>query len=468
MEVINKYRKELIILGVIIEIILVPLIVRNIISLKNKDNNSNNFPNNHEVGKQELGIMYRDSDTDQYKTYSGSIMDAINNSYELNLTNSKCSDGSGATVTPSSVLSISGSTVTIKSNKTVYCTLYFDLNSGPEILKGLRKKDSAGTLSKGIVGDMYRYQGTGDVPNWICFGTTDNCGANDDLIDKYMYRIIGITEEGEMKLVKETFVEEGPYSGFSWNDEWKIDSGTDLCPNGICPEWNEADLFQRINGTANGTKSGSGAADDKVDNDTDIFIDSEQYDYLRSGDSYNGGTKASTWYNLISEHDWMYGDTTEDTYNGNTAYQIETGQKETIHYIQEPVGSTTVVYRSYKWPGTNKVKAKISLMYMHDYLYSYPEGNPGNGKNIKNSWIYFRKDGYNTKNSYEWLSTRFGVNDNGLMTVQARLVSSDGYLVDYGFYLASGVRPVFYLTPDVTIKDGGEGTKTNPFILDVK
>ncbi len=123
---IKRYRKELIIICVIIEIILLPLIVKNLISLKNKDNNDNSISSFNEVGKQEFGIMYRDTDTDSYKAYSGSIIDAINNKYVLNVNNSKCSDGANANVIPSSVLSINGSIVTIKSNKTVYCTLYFD------------------------------------------------------------------------------------------------------------------------------------------------------------------------------------------------------------------------------------------------------------------------------------------------------------------------------------------------------
>ena len=126
MEVINKYRKELIILGVIIELILVPFIFKNIISLKNKNNDDNSISSINEIRKQKFGIMYRDSYADSYKEYNGSIMDALNAGYVLNIASSKCNDGSGATVEPSSVLSINGSMVTIKSNKTIYCTLYFE------------------------------------------------------------------------------------------------------------------------------------------------------------------------------------------------------------------------------------------------------------------------------------------------------------------------------------------------------
>ena len=341
----------------------------------------------------------------------------------------------------------------------------------------LRSKDTQGYLSPTIQGDMYRYQAafedsdSSEMSNWICFGTTENCGANNDLIDKYMYRIIGITPDGEMKLIKETFIKEGNTNGFVWNDEYQISgSGVDACPNGICPEWNEADLFQRINGTANGTIAGRGNNDDGVDNDTDIFVDSEEYDYLRSGDNINGGTSASTWYNLISNHEWMYGDTVTGyndaaTYNGDNVYQIETGQKETTHYVQQPAGSTTVVSESYKWPTTNKVKAKISLMYIHDYIYAYPGGNPGSYSTAVNAWIYYGKDSLNPIGIYEYLSTRYGVLSVSDTYVCARNVDSMGRADCRWLRIGLGVRPVFYLSSEAKIKDGGKGTKTNPFIL---
>ena len=341
----------------------------------------------------------------------------------------------------------------------------------------LRSKDTQGYLSPTIQGGMYRYQAafedsdSSEMTNWICFGTTENCGANDELIDKYMYRIIGITPDGELYLLKETFLKEENSTGFAWNDEYQISgSGADVCPNGICPEWNEADLFQRINGTANGTKSGSGDANDGIDNDTDIFVDSEEYDYLRSGDNVNGGTSASIWYNLISDHEWMYGDTVDKSsiYNGDTAYKIETGKKETTYYTQQPADSTTVVEETYKWPNTNKVKAKISLMYIHDYIYAYPGGTPENDSTAKNAWVFFQKDEYNSSPIMEWLSVRCGVITPYLEYMRARNINSTGTVNRPPLNSNPAARPVFYLSSNVKIKDGGEGTKTNPFILDVK
>ncbi len=342
----------------------------------------------------------------------------------------------------------------------------------------LREKDPSETLSTELQGGMYRYQGIGDIPNWICFGTRskDDCTNEETGIDKYMYRIIGITEEGQMYLIKETFVKEGSVTGFTWDDVYQISgTGGDSCENGKCPEWNEADLFQRINGTANGTRTGAGDFDDKKDDNSDIFVDSIQYDYLKSGDGANGTSSASEWYNLIADHEWLYGDTndqsTANKYNGDAMYAIEHGDKETTHYVQNPEGSTTVEQQTYTW--NQKIKAKISLMYVHDYYYGYYDGsteesrgNAGSYSKLKDSWLFFRKDRYNTSPSYEWFSTRWGVYSTSNTNVSARYVSNNGTL-NYNGNLngVSGVRPVFYLESKAKIASG-DGTKSSPFILE--
>ncbi len=349
----------------------------------------------------------------------------------------------------------------------------------------LRAKDSQGYLSKDIQGGMYRYQASfpasdsSEMTNWICFGTNSKeaCTNPDTGIDKYMYRIIGITEEGQLYLLKETLLQEGALTGFSWNSKFlTVGSYAYTCDGYTCPEWSNSDLFKRINGTSNGQTPGQGSCDPSCDGaDTDIFVDSSQYDYLKSGD-VNGGETASEWYNLIEDHNWMYGDTADTYYNGDKMYAIETGKEATNYYIQQSLGSSTVIESQYKWPETNTITAKISLMYVHDIMYSYYDGtqeetrgNPENSTNVKNSWIHFLKDGLNSSSVYEWLGTRWGIVDSSsYWNVSARGVRSDdsqylSSLLKYG----NGVRPVFYLKANVKIASG-DGTKTNPYILDVQ
>lgn len=361
-------------------------------------------------------------------------------------------------------------------------SLIADGTTSKSTIKILRENDLNNNISSDIQGGMYRYQGTDNVANWICFGTKDNCGTDEtdsdgnsipDGIDKYMYRIIGITPNGELYLLKETFIKEENVTEFAWNDEWKADTGNfDSCSDGVCPEWNQADLFQRINGKSNGVISGNGNLNDNQDNDTDIFVDSSEYDYLKSGDSNSGG-EASEWYNLIIDHEWMYGDIiTEynDTalYSSGIMYAIETGKSETKHYVRIDGINTE---QTYSWVG--KIKAKISLMNIHDYIYSYYDGNDiatrGNPQNFsiaKTSWIHFQKNEYNKSLSTEWLSTRWGIQIEFDTNVDARCINNFGDVGHRGLSEGYGVRPVFYISSKVKIASG-DGTKENPFTINI-
>ncbi len=319
------------------------------------------------------------------------------------------------------------------------------------------REDAGESLTKGLVGGMYRYQGTNDVPNWICFGTNDQTKCTDEY-DKYMYRIIGVTEKGQLYLLKETILKEKAEIGFARNSEWHISGSSHVCPNGNCPEWNETDLFQRINGISNGTVAGNGNI--IAGADTDIFVDNSYYDYLKSGDKVNGGEEESDWYKLIVTHSWYYGNTNEETkrYDGDTMYAIETGKAETRRNVMSEDGKFN--YPKYTWE--NKVDAKISLMYIHDILYAYPEGKPGDGPNVKDSWIHFLKDGYNSGKLLEWLITSIGVyNSNSSRSYQ---VGEYGFITPGEDGATAASRPVFYIDGSKIVLDG-EGTKEVPYYI---
>ena len=408
-----------------------------------------------------FAIMIQNGDT--YKEYKSEDNKWPGNEYAFS--KAECVDNAGNKI--ENAVTFANGKVTLKSKRTIYCTLYFNHKETIEIL---RENDLNSTLSVGEVGGMYRYQGTDDVPNWICFGTTENCGTNDNLIDKYMYRIIGITKDGKIKLIKETYIKENNNTYFTKNDKYSIDPTVPYyCDDGICPEWNNSRLFKRLNGISNGTITGNGLYSNKAD--TDIFIDSVQYDYLRSGDN-NGGDTPSIWYNLIDESDWMYGDTNimDDTrYNGNAMYAIETGQSETTHYVGT---KENITEQTYTW--ANKITAKIGLQYIHDYLYATPGGNPMNIDTAKTAWIFFQKDGFNSNPTWELVLTNYGIykDDNSDMRVLSFgsrdifYVGSIGRNGNYALDNGSGVRPVFYLSSETKLKNN-KGTKEEPFIIDI-
>ena len=466
MNIIDRYRKEIIVICVIIEIILVPLIVRNIISLNYKNSNDNSsIPSINEIGKQEFGIMYRDNDTDQYKAYSGSIIDAINNRYVLNVGNSKCSDGANSTVTPSSVLSINGSTVTIKSNKTVYCTLYFDKKKTISALDIVASKPKS--LSPNAdQGDMYRYQGTSDLVNnnYICFGTDNKATCTSDE-DHYMYRILGITPSGEMKLIKQTPVVEQGNTIFSWfKATGTSDGGSTMygtAENGL-ETWPESAIYKRLNGLSNGSITGDGQKAGKSTNkninaNTNIFVDSytNEYPYMK---------RTSEWYGKISSYDWMYGSSTEGfNFDGHEMYKAETGQKETQYrYFDKSTG----YYNdgTYTWnPETDKVTAKIGLPYVHDFYLSYYDGSNEDSRGIKtdNSWFSSSISRSHSITSCPY-NTDIRVGDG---FVESRDVPSDDgrcSIMDTSRYTKGiNANPTFYLLN--TIEMEGSGLEADPY-----
>ncbi len=89
-------------------------------------------------------------------------------------------------------------------------------------------------LSTALIGGLYRYQGIQDennnVDNYICFGTIDKdtCVENAAV---YMYRIIGINTNGQMKLIKKEPL----------NTQYKWDSNLRV-------EWPSSELYAGLNG----------------------------------------------------------------------------------------------------------------------------------------------------------------------------------------------------------------------------
>ena len=116
-------------------------------------------------------------------------------------------------------------------------------------------------LSTELIAGLYRYQGVQDanhnVNNYICFGTINKNACTSDT-DKYMYRIIGINTDGQMKLIKKEVLS----SQYQWNSQ-KNDT-----------EWVSSTLFIGLN-------------DDYFLNNTNYIPD-------------------NTWSNRIAFSDWHY------------------------------------------------------------------------------------------------------------------------------------------------------------------
>ena len=317
------------------------------------------------------------------------------------------------------------------------------------------KKRNNNYISKELAGGLYRYQGLGTDPinNYICYGTNDKeeCVNNPET---YMYRIIGVTSTGELKLIKSTWAEVSGTKLFMWNRNDNVST----CPNGKCPEWNESDLFYRLNGK-DINKSGL----------SDIFIDNPNYPYLNSTEEKN------VWYDRILYHDWLYGDIYNRDYIGNNMYAKETGQVADLHYVcQNDCTNVDNWYQeNYKW--NSSVNAKIGLMYIHDYLYAYKTnesdaGKPNTLENAKLSWIFLYPDGEDYWVRAEWLMTRKGIDiyESYKGGFSAWYIYETGSISIHwsGYHSVNEnhyVRPVFYVSSDINLS--GNGTSSEPFTI---
>ncbi len=155
----------------------------------------------------------------------------------------ECTDSTGATVDYKTILTFNydstNPTTTIKTNKTVYCTLYFV--KGRDTLTLLQSKGGATFKEQS---GMYRFVGTTSqvLNNYICFGTTDTSECLNSP-DKYMYRIIGMTKDADatlglhanqLKIIKATPSVE--------SQVWNADNKSDI-------PWDSSSVYKYLNGT---------------------------------------------------------------------------------------------------------------------------------------------------------------------------------------------------------------------------
>ncbi len=399
MRIINK--KYLLI------ILLVGIVLTGVIITKPKEN----VKLDNVILKQEISnrtfAMYKESE-EGYTEVEGT---QFPEGYVLNLSESKCIDNNGAEI--KDALQEEGGNISLRTNKSSYCYLYFDLN--PLVKKLLHDKNEDTEIN--YVGDLWRYQGTDNVNNWICFGTEENCSTTEEDIDKYMYRIIGITSDGSLKLIKETFVNEDNNILFQWNNK---NSQEDCGPSGELCNWPNSMIYKRLNGISNGEEKGANG-------NSNIFINSEYYDYLSN----------NSWLYIIKDTNWKYG--TMDLYMAGH-------------------GSEFVYKLEQEWQDT--ITAKIGILNISDYYFSADKnGNCYETVICQNySWILKQLEWLMIYNGYiriygGYYAEKFGASGN----ITHSAISND-----------ASVRPVFYLNSNMSLKEDSIGTKENPYIINIE
>ena len=169
--------------------------------------------------------MIPKDDGDGYEEYTSEDNTWPGNDYQFK--EAKCVDNYGNLIDNKISFDSLTKRVILETDKTVSCTIYFDKS----ILKKLREKDNNNKLSNEIKGDLYRYSGTNteEPNNYICLNSS-NCDINSN----YLYRIIGITKDNNLKVIKNI-----PLSNAY---QWHNDTITDT-------SWDNSTLFKALNGS---------------------------------------------------------------------------------------------------------------------------------------------------------------------------------------------------------------------------
>ncbi len=379
-----------------------------------------------ETKKKQFAMYIKDGDN--YVEYHGEEgkENLFPEGYKLNEEQSRCEDINGNKIDDISFDTDTNS-ITVTSNKTSYCYLYFDKQMS---VNDLRKYDKTNTLSDNLIGGMYRYQGN-SVDNYICLekvGLAGCSNAQSTGYDDNMYRIIGITPEGNIKVMKQTKYNKNGTSTYAWNK----DPHDDKCGSNGCPEWPESDLFRALN------------------TNDDSFLSNLSSDIK----------------DKIEDWEWYYGDieyTFATDLTEEKLYQIETGEENSQYYPKKQTGNI----ETGRWQKMNST-AKIGLIYLHDYYYQSTTSTnchqkSSTGTECKDGgWMHITKNGGSSADQ-EWTMSRLGRLESSSKYIQAWRVTNSGYIDYNNLDSKLAVRPVFYLKSDIEL--GGAGTTQNPFYI---
>jgi len=341
--------------------------------------------------------MYVETSEDTYEEYTTSNM--FPEGYKLNKDKSVCLDNKGKKV--DNILSGKYNRLTVTSSKTTYCYIYFDkhytlselCSSGDNLGSCLTtNNEEIDSLNDNIEGGLYRYQGTQELvdDNYICFGTTskEECTSN---TDAYMYRIIGIDENNQLKLIKKEALNEK----LQWNSS-----------NGVI--WPNSTIYANINGSSYLTNS----------------------TYMPTG-----------WNNKIVDYNWKYG-----TIDNSTEAGI--GDEQTGFKIYE-------IENSWENMITAKIGLMYLHDYIMGYTgNSICGGTTGDKVLCKSAWIHMSHNDIEALSDINWFMTSttnggaWNVRDEGHIYYTSNL--TDWRIARPVFYLNSDEQ---YISGDGTLDD---------------
>ena len=234
-------------------------------------------------------------------------------------------------------------------------------------------------LSTELIGGLYRYQGVQDanntVDNYICFGTTNKNDCVSDT-DKYMYRIIGISSNGQLKLIRK----EALNTGYAWNSSTGVD-------------WAHSDLYNGLNGS--------------------YFL--TNIDYVPD----------STWSNRIVASDWHYGDITNSNMDAATMASTELGATDIVN---AKIG--LMYLHDYAYALTTPAYSKTSWIHLSKNDTSAPNTNyEWTISRASTNYAWFVSSSGDV-NSYNKMTNSYSVRPVFYLQASERIASGSGTITD--------------------------------------
>lgn len=219
-----------------------------------------------------------------------------------------------------------------------------------------------------------------------------------------MYRIIGIAEDGRIKVIKN----ESFNTAYYWHNTQSTNT-----------TWPNSDLYKGLNGISSG-KYGN------------LFIGNTSY--IPSG-----------WEEKIETTLWKYGDNTNINQTADALYNTEN-----------------------EWTDTIEAKIGLMYVHDYAYAYQSGRLNcssSGLASTCVQSWMHISVSDPGALATYEWTMSRYGhVPSSSCGTYNVWRVYSNGAVGYYDLIFAIPVRPVFFLKSTVEFL-GGTGTSDDPFII---
>ncbi len=331
---------------------------------------------------------------------------------------------------------------------------------GPTAVKVLKEKLGTPTYIIGVTNDNeyttdanadireYRFSGS-IVKNYLYFNCDADVDASTARTKCELWRIIGIfkDENGDehLKITKEGTIGGFPESYVIGGATYKI-----MSSDASHAYWNSSDS--------------QGLKNDWATSGLQYWLNTKNDDQNTPG--YLSKLKGNT-ENMIADMKYYLGTVTAETnglaYINDTPKEAYANERD----VEECVENTGESYDKSGckvWSGNKATwTGKIGLMYPSDYGFSASSGD----------WDKSMKE-FTTK-SISWLNsaTHPSYNEEYLISPSSYNNSYvTGWRSNYDVWGVSTkesmvyVRPCLYLKSDVTFLDGGEGTKTNPYILD--